>query len=319
MSDLSLPLPPPSAFDDQGIQWAWDATSLGRADTCQRYYQYLKDGWHRPAESVHLWFGGLYASALEHYHKFIASGAERETAIREVVREALIESWTHDRNESGERVPSTGGPTTFNHNLKSRETLIRTIVWYFDEFEADPYTTYIRANGSAAVEASFQLPVDDGVTLCGHIDRLAQDRESNIFVHDQKTTGTTISPYFFKGFKPGIQFAMYTFAGKAIYEIPVKGVIVDAVQIAVGFSRFARSPILYTEGELNEWYDEMFALIERTQHNTRENYFPRTFASCGQYGGCPFREVCSRPPEVRDNFLRADFVQGPRWDPMKVR
>lgn len=308
-----------TSYDAEGHQFAWDATSLDRADKCQRYLQYKRAGWTHPLGSVHLWFGGLYATALETYHKLMASGTPREDAIREVVKATLISTWHHDRDEQGKRIPGTGSPITYNHETKGRDTLIRTIIWYFEEFKEEPYQTYIRANGVPAVEASFQLPVDNGIVLCGHIDRIAVDHEGNPFVHDQKTSGHTLTPYFWKSYKPGIQFAMYTFAGKAIYNIPVKGVIVDAVQIAVGFSRFARSPIMYTDGELNEWYDDMMLLIEETHRNEQRGYFPMRRSSCGLYGGCEFREVCSRPESVRDNFLRADFVQGPRWDPIKPR
>lgn len=320
MSD-TLPVlsPAPSAFDADGVQYGWDSTSASNADKCQRYYQLKREGWRRADESVHLWFGGIYAGALERFHKLCASGTGREEAIRLVVHWALVESWNHERDASGARIPGTGSAATFNHNLKSRDTLIRTIIWYFEDFAEDPFSTFLRQNGTAAVEASFQLPVDNGITLCGHIDRLAVDRESNIFVHDQKTSGMALSPYFFRQFKPGIQFGMYTFAGKAIYNVPVKGVIVDAVQVAVGFSKFARSPILYTEGELNEWYDELMYLVEETQENSRRDYFPRRPASCNNYGGCEFHTVCERPKEVRDNFLRADFVKGPRWDPFIPR
>lgn len=310
----------PTAFDAAGIQYAWDATSLKWADTCPRLYQYYREGWQTPHRSVHLWFGGIYASSLELFHKLSANGTPREDAIREVIRFALIESWDHDRDDSGTRIEGTGGPTTFDHATKSRETLIRTLVWYFDFFIEDTFSTYITTEGKPAVEFSFKLPVDNGVVFCGHIDRLAVDHESNIFVHDQKTTATTLSPYYFKQFKPDLQLGfMYPFAGRAIYNIPIKGVIVDAAQIAVGFSKFARAPVLTTESELNESYNEVMELIERTRGYARENHFPRRPASCNNYGGCAFREVCSRPSSVRENFLKADFVKREPWNPMRER
>lgn len=312
MSDIS-------SFDANGVQWAWDSTSLKWADACPRLYQYYIAGWQHPNRSVHLWFGGIYASSLELFHKLIADGTDREDAIRSVIRHAMIESWDHDRDDEGNRIPGTGQAATFDHATKSRETLIRTLVWYFDFFAEDHFSTYITADGKAAVEQSFQLPVDNNVTLCGHIDRLCLDPESNIFVHDQKTTATTLGPYYFRQFKPDIQFSLYTFAGKVIYNIPVKGVIVDAAQITVGFSKFARSPVLHSESELNEFYDETMELIEDMQKKTREQHFPRRTASCHKFGGCPFLEVCSRPPSVRENFLKADFVQRDRWNPIKPR
>lgn len=307
------------AWDATGVQFAWDATSLKWASTCQRYYQYKLEGWDLAIPGVHLLFGGIYASALELRHKRVALGDTPEQALIAAVRHALVESWNHERDAEGERLPGTGRPHIFDHVSKTRETLIRSIVWYFEEFKDDALSTVIRADGTPAVEASFRINADDGIILSGHIDRLARDQNGEIFVTDQKTTGQTIGPYFWKGYKPDIQFALYTFAGKAIFDMPVNGVIVDAAQIAVGFTRFARSPVLFTDGELNEFFDESMTIIHRTQENTRQGYFPRNTTACGNYGGCVFREVCSRPLSVRESFLAADFVKKPRWNPLKVR
>jgi hypothetical protein len=41
-------------------------------------------------------------------------------------------------------------------------------------------------------------------------------------------------------------------------------------------------------------------------------------SACGNYGGCPFRELCSRSPKVRENFLKSDYVDH-NWDPLKAR
>jgi len=310
----------PASFDDQGLQWAWDSTSLKRADECPRKYYYeVIEGWISPYKNVNLWFGGIYASSLELYHKLVAGGATKEEALRETVREAMVLTWTHDLDEDGERIPGTGQATTFDDANKTRETLIRTIVWYFDFYGEDPLSTYITSEGKAAVEYSFQIPADDGITLCGHIDRVCTDEEGHIYVQDQKTTKITLSPYYFSKFKPDIQFSLYTFAGKFIYNAPVRGVIIDAAQVAVGFSRFSRAPVLHTDDELNESYDEWMGLIATTRQHTLDNHFPRRPASCNNYGGCQFRPVCGRPPMVRENFLKADFVKRERWDPIKRR
>ena len=314
---------PLSSFNADGVQWAWDSTSLKLAETCPRKYQYeLVEGWVSPFLSVHLWFGALYASALENYHKLCADGIAPEKALQIIIRDTLVESWDHDLDDEGARIPGTGSARLFEHNSKSRETLIRTIIWYFSFFEKDHYETYITEKGEAAVEHSFRLPVDNGVVFCGHIDRLCTDPQREIFVHDQKTTGQTLSQYYFKQFNPDIQFSMYTFAGKMVYNVPVKGVVIDAAQIAVGFTRYARVPTYRTDDQLNEWYDEMMLLIEQNKRYAAAKFFPRNTASCNNFGGCQFRDVCSRPHQVREQFLKADFKQKPvdeRWNPIKER
>lgn len=296
-----------SPFNEQGVQFAWDATSISAAQKCLRYYQYtLIDGWQSLGQSEHLRFGAAYATALEHYFKYLAEGAAPDEALERIVLEALIETWDEDH------------PWTSTHNLKNRENLIRTIVWYFAEFADDNMKVVHLANGKPAVELSFALDVGDNIMFTGHIDRVV-DWDGDKYVMDQKTTGTTIGPYYFDQFKPHTQFGMYTLAGKAIFDIPVKGVLIDAVQVAVGFSKFARSPALFSHSELVEWYDTARFWIAQAQTATLNNHFPMNPQSCGNYGGCAFRQVCSRSPEVRPNFLAGGFEKGTPWNPLRSR
>jgi hypothetical protein len=309
----------PDPFDASGIQYGWDSTSIKLAETCLRKYQYkMIDRWQPQRKSVHLLFGGWYATALENFHKAVAEGVPYFDAMCDVVHEALIATWEHEENEEGLPIEGSGAPWLSDHNTKTRENLIRTIVWYLDQFEHDACKTVILSDGSAAVEHSFKLPVDNDIILCGHLDRLV-DYGGKLYVQDQKTTGTTITPRFFDGFNPDTQMSLYSFAGKAIFNLPVKGVMIDGAQIAVGFTRFERGFTFRDDAQLGEWYDTAMHTIELARKATAENYFPMNPASCGNYGGCEFRHICSRSPVVRDQFLKGDFVRGEQWNPLKSR
>jgi hypothetical protein len=328
--DQSLALSP---FKD-GLQFAWDSTSIKLAETCHRKYQYkIIEGWAPKRTSVHLVFGGLFAKALENYYKYRALGDASNDALCKVVREALIASWDHEcksclgtgyfseKEECGSCNGTgkvTGQPIEFDDPVKTRENLIRTIVWYVAEFENESIQVVKTAEGKPAVEYTFALPVDNGLVFCGHIDRLVE-YSGDKYVMDQKTTKTTVGPYYFDSFSPDTQMSMYTFAGKMIYNTPVKGVILDAAQIAVGFTRFARGFTFRSEGDLEEWYNNTLRIIEEVHQSTERNYFPMRSTSCGMYGGCEFRHVCSRSPEVRPQFLKGDFDKRKPWNPLEVR
>jgi hypothetical protein len=285
-----------SPFNEDGAQFAWDSTSLKLAETCLRKYQYkMMDGWQPERKSAHLLFGGEYASALEGYHKAIAEGVDREQAIRDIVHEALINTWEYEYDENDDPIPGSGTPWNSEHNLKTRGNLIRSIVWYFEQFRDDPCTTIITSTGAAAVEHSFKLPVDNGIIFSGHLDRLVEYSHA-IYVQDQKSTGTTISSRYFDSYSPDSQMSLYTFAGKAIFNVPVKGVMIDAVQVAVGFSRYERGFTFRSEDQLEEWYEVAMHTIGRAQQAARDNYFPMNPSSCGNFGGCEFRHICSRSP-----------------------
>jgi hypothetical protein len=308
-------------------QFCWDSTSLSLAATCPRKYYYkLIEGWQPDRRSVHLEFGGHYATALEHYFKHLAAGLSSDDALIEIVKEALIATWEYDLDEEGNPIPDTGAPWESMHNLKTRETLIRTIVWYFDHFRDDPTSVIMLANGVPGVEYTFKLPVDNDLIFSGHIDRLVSYSD-NPYIMDQKTTGTTISARFFSEFDLSLQMSMYTFVGKIIYNLPVKGAIIDGAQIAVGFTRFERGFTFRSEPQLEEWYEEMQGIAAGARKNfvqwqdsaDAERAFPRNLTACGNYGGCEFREICAKPKQFRDQFLRGSFTKKTPWDPMNNR
>lgn len=308
------------SFDADDIQFGWDSTSIKSAETCLRYYFYKHiEGWQPRRKSVHLLFGGWYAAALESYHSYVADGMAPDEAELEVVAELMVETWEYEKDAEGNPIPGTGQPWASDHNTKTRENLIRTFVWYLDQFGADDTCeTVILSDGQAAVEHSFQLDVDNGIILSGHIDRLVTFG-GKVYVQDQKTTGTTITARFFNQFNPDTQMSLYTFAGRALFGNPVSGVMIDGAQIAVGFTRFERGFTYRDEGSLNEWYDDAMFHIETAQRASREKHFPKNTSSCGNYGGCQFRHICSRGPAVREQFLKADFEKQPRWDPLVAR
>lgn len=326
------------SFDSDGLQFAWDATSVSSFEKCPRYYQLSHiQGWQPANKSEHLIFGGVYAAALERFHKLCAEGSDREDALHEVVRQALIETWEHEREpdyddcqdegcphfgtphgHKGARIPGTGEPWNSLHNTKTRGTLIRTIVWYIDHFADDPVKVLTLDNGQAACELSFSLEFSNDILWCGHLDS-AVEYMNGQYVMDQKTTGSTISGYYFEQYNPDVQMGGYSWAGQQILGSPVKGVIIDAAQIAVGSSRFQRGFVHYSRQLLDEWYTMTALTIEDARRATAENNFRMNRSACGNYGGCAFRKVCSRIPEHRERVLRADFVQRPRWDPLERR
>lgn len=329
--ELNLNSKKRKSFSENGVQFAWDATSIGLAQTCLRKYQYrMIEGWRGNQESEHIKFGKHFATALEHYYKHVALGMDWLDALEAVVLEAMLDTWDRgdeDYESSGDFVggfePLTpkvgaGKPWLSTDSVKTRENLIRTIVWYVDEFNEEKLKVMTRVDGTPAVELSFQLPVDDGIVFTGHLDRVVEV-EDDRYVMDQKTTKQTISPYWFRQFKPHTQFGMYTYAGKAILQTPMKGVLIDGAQINVGFSRFERAPVLFTESELDEWYQTAHFWIAQAQAATLDGFFPMNPASCGNYGGCEFRDVCSRPAGLRSNFLKASFHQNDPWDPLEAR
>jgi len=321
------------------IQFAWDSTSLGWLKTCPRLYQYsMIEGWRSRGQHVHLDFGQYYHHALELYDRHKALGVDHNEALYEAVKYCLEVTWTYVELEdpaTGEWSKNSLGPLDWSHNLKTRETLVRSVIWYLEEFGVnDAAQTVILQNGKPAVELSFRLEMDWGpkypsaspdvrnqhmqpYILSGHLDRVVSFQDG-IYVMDRKTSSTTIGGYYFDGFNPDNQMSLYTFASKVIYSTPVKGVIIDAAQIAVGFTRFSRGFTFRTEAQTEEWLTNTKEWLELSEDYAMKGFWPMNDKSCHQYGGCTFRKVCSKSPEVRQKFLETDFEKRP-WNPLESR
>jgi hypothetical protein len=298
------------------LQHSWDSTSLGELKTCPRKYEYTIIRGLRPrGESVHLRFGIVFHSALETYDKVLALGADEEAALDEALAHALEKTW--DRTEE------YTGPWISDHSAKNRENLIRSVLWYLFHYSPDPANTIILSNGKPAVELSFKMESGykslDGIDfiLSGHLDRMVTYADDT-FVMDRKTTGSGLTPYYFSQFNPDNQMSLYSLAGRIIFETAVSGVIIDAAKVMVGFTEFGRGITTRTKGQLDEFLENTYYWFDLAQRFAEQNFWPMNEKSCGNYGGCAFRGVCSKDPEVREMFIRSDF-EVHFWNPLESR
>lgn len=320
------------------IRYLWSASSLEAFKRCPRYYYYTYiEGWDRPSEKVDLQFGHLYHSALERYdHLRLGDTAfDHELALHIVVLELLLT--TRDFKP--------------DHKYKNRPNLVRSVIWYLDKFKDDPAKTVILNNGQPAVELPFRFELDWGpeagktyikenvvehgqgaitydlkeqaqpYILHGFLDRIV-DFQGFQFVMDRKTTKSTPGDYYFDQYSPHTQMTLYTIAGQIVFEMPIKGVIIDAVQVAIDFTRPVRGMTYRTADFLEEWLKDLRFWFAQAEACAVEDTWPQNDTACGMYGGCKFREVCSKSPGVREVYLKSNFVQTSeeeRWNQRQNR
>lgn len=301
------------------IQYAWDSTSLGYLKTCPRLYQYIMiDGWAPRGESVHLRFGLEYHSALEHYDHLRVEGQDHDTAITNCIRRVVerVADWAPD-------------PATRAGRYKNKDTLLSLIIDYLDHFSNDPASTYIKSDGTPAVELSFRFPLDFGpeagqdfYMLSGHLDRVVEFN-SQLLVMDRKTTTTTLGSYYFAQYEPHNQMTLYTLAGRLLLNAPIRGVIIDAAQIMLEKpNAFARGFTYRTDDQLEEWLADLRTLLSINEVYAANDYWPMNDTSCDKFGGCRFRSICTKSPSIREKFLTTDFDKlevDDRWNPLKSR
>jgi len=297
------------------LQLAWDSTSLGALKRCPRYYQYnIVEGYTGRAESIHLRFGIEYNDSMVAYNKSRAQGNDHEQGVRDAVRYALTHTWDYKLNR----------PWTSDLPMKTRETLVRSIVWYLEKFENDPLETIILQNGQPATEVSFRINLDihseltgEGYLICGYLDRMV-NFNGGVWITDKKTTRYALDEKYFAGYSPNTQVSQYDFAGQIMSPEPVKGVLIDAVQLGVTFSRFQRAQIGRTDAQREEWLHDSMHFIRQNEEYVKNDYWPQNDQGCNLYGGCPYREVCAATPEIRPKLLEGLYVKR-IWDPLVVR
>lgn len=329
------------------LQYAWDSTSIGYLKTCPRLYQYtIIEGYQPKGESVHLRFGSEFHSALWNYDKMIADDIPHEEALREAVHTLMITTvdWRPVPDKDNPRDP---------RKHKNRESLIRTVIYYLDDRRNDALKTYRLADGSAAVELSFRFElafgpehdkdavqrarmtltdeeiVEAGIEpqpylLCGHLDRVATDPAGDLFIEDHKTTTTTPGQYYFAGYEPNNQMSLYTTAGQVVLETPVRGVAINAVQLLLEppYNRFIRGFTFRNAEQLEEWQTDLSRWLQMAEWYAENDYWPQNDTACDKFGGCRFRNVCSKAPSVRHIYLNSDFTkleEDERWNPLRSR
>lgn len=302
----------PSPFiTGTAIRFAHDSTSTSALKTCPRYYFYtMVEGWQPKSSSTHLVFGQIYHKSIEDYKRYLIQGVSTDEALRRVVRKALVDSVGME--------PLKG---------KTRESLIRTIVWYVDRWKHDLCKTVLLPSGAPALELSFRWTSDidipaDGFAIrpvfCGHLDEVVSYEGMNL-VADRKTTGSTLGNYYFEQFSPDNQMSFYPFMANRVYGLPARGVLIDAAQVAVTFSEYSRAVAHRTPAQLDEWWTDLQWWLRQSVIYAQQSFWPMNDKACRSNGRpCAFLSICKKSPEVRQTFLEAYYVKR-HWNPLAER
>lgn len=307
------------------FQTAWDSTSLACFKACARRYYYMHVlGYQSRGSSPHLYFGIAFHEGREKYRHALAQGSTHDEAVLVMVKYTLDKTGTRDA--SG-RWTSWLNDDIKSANIKNRYTLVRSLVWWADWQKDLPLTTLILANGKPAVELSFRFHAfdldDEPILLCGHMDEVADDDSGQRYVADAKTSQNALKDSYFQQFSPNTQISLYSVAAKVVLDEEgvrgeprrIAGVLIDAAQIGVNFTRFARRPIPRPAAVLEEFLDETKGWIALAHDYARRDYWPKNESSCFL---CSFKRVCSQAPSFRETWLKTDYVSW-AWNPLEAR
>ena len=292
------------------LQNIWDSTSLGTLKECPRkYYLQVVRGYTTKQAALALDFGIALHEALE---KFYRRKATSEIPFEENVHITIKELMQH---------PLRKNIDSFEDKKRNSFTLVNTVLEYLDFYKNEPCETMIFSDGTVGVELHFQFETGlknaygEAISIAGHIDRLVK-QDLGIFITDHKTTTSPLTQYYFDQYNPDNQMTLYTIAGDICFATPIKGVLVDAINITKG--EFSRQLTLRSKEICEEWLGESEYWFKLAEFFATRGVFPANDKSCNKYSGCPFKSYCTAPRGLREQILQEDFVKRV-WDPSKPR
>lgn len=301
---LSLPrVPKQSFYGDQfspatGAQTRVNASTFQVFKACPRKYLYgvlLARG--KGSDDPDLRFGSLIHAAKAIFETNKARGAEHDMALQGAFRFLLTETWDHVRAKPG----FTEDP------LKNRATLLRTFVWYVDQYREDACETAMLPSGKPAVEVAFEFDsgvsgvADEQVTFVGTIDRIVTFNGAT-FVSDTKTSSN--AKYLTaRNYTPDGQFSLYVAAASVCFGIEADGILLDGIEVGPNATSFRREIVPRPREVIEEWLDDARVHLRRLSEAFARNEWPQNDAACGMYGGCRFRGVCGASPAEREDIL----------------
>lgn len=291
------------------LQIIWDATSLGTFKECPRkYYLQVVRGYTTKKSALQLDFGILLHEGLENFYKRKAKGVEYEENVHLTVGELM-------------RHPLRANIDSYGDKDRNSFSLVNTVLTYLDHYKDEPCETVIFSDGTIGVELHFQFETGletssgEAISIAGHIDRLVK-QDLGVFITDHKTTGQALTQYYFDQYNPDTQMTTYTIAGDVCFATPIKGVMVDAINIKK--TEFSRQLTLRTKEVCEEWLAELEYWFKIAEFFAVRGVFPANDKSCNKYSGCPFKSYCTAPRGLREQILQEDFVKRV-WDPSKPR
>lgn len=277
-----------NANGERGLQLVLDNSSIDSYRRCPKKYELsVLHGWQPRGRAQATSFGAAFHKGMEIYDIAMCEYKSHQQAMQEAIIGAC-------RYFAGVEPDS----------YRNIENLIRSIVWYFEEYGENPLQPISLPDGDWAIEQRFEVPLVGAYNLSLRVDKIVY-YNGKFYVHDYKTTETTIGPGFFNKYSTDSQVSAYCWAMEKV-GIPVAGFIIDAVQVAVGFNRYVRHIETRDKWQLDEWYDDTTNWVGLMEHSWRNDHYIRNHSSCFN---CDFKGICGRAPNMRDSFLSADFVQ----------
>lgn len=292
---------------------AFDNSILSTFQRCPRkaFYTYYLDRAAK-GKSYSIQFGVAYHRFREILEKaYLRWVADSDTEISEVEDELFAVAWSAAlQAEDGFEDP----PVENRKSYLNTERLRTSCEDAFENWKRE------KSGGDIEVlfpERAFELELPNGELYIGKMDQVILWND-DVWVRDFKTTSRMGRTYA-DNFDPNNQFTGYVWAAQQLSGRKVQGVMVETLynnksNVAV-FKQFLTTR---TPGEIEEWVEETMYEIETARRYEEDGIFPKRTTACSDYGGCFFRDACSKSNwRSRERWLESHTIES-HWDPREA-
>ncbi len=297
------------------LRLAWDATMLTAymRDPLTYFWKHVQ-GYGTPRTNNTLSFGTIWHEATGAFDAATYAGADRVEALRAGIARAKEKA-----DEMG--LPYTGKKG--DEAKRNLRTLLRALIWWEQDTLHRKWRALPNGDGSPAIEVRFVLPLGvraytgEEFVLCGSFDSAIEDEDGNAWVLERKTTTKTLGPFFWQTYDPCMQTYLYDYVAPQLYpERRLRGVIVEAMQTGVEFSRSETHNIVRTDEQRAHWHEVMLYWMRRAEQDARDDAWKRALnCEATQYGSI-YKDIQKRDPRVWQALLNTDLEKRELWNPL---
>lgn len=272
-------------------QFYINSSSVEIIQTCRRKAYYaLHRNLRGEEESEALLFGTAIHRAMEAFYSAEIVNGERKLTLEEF-QDAFVDV----ASQTLAHLPDSDKRSIANGK--------KILEKYWDVYANDPWVV-VRDEKGPFVERKFELKCHlNDVIIHGQIDCLLQNVETGEIVVCDHKTSSSLGSDFLNRIKPNIQFSIYAWAAQVL-GYKVNRVMVNGIQVAKTKVDLLRVFTERNSHDLLEMFDTIEDSIALYTHAELSKNWPINSASCGNWGGCQYRDICSLNAPFRETAIQ---------------
>ena len=298
--------------ENPNLRLIWDSTSLNAfmKDPLSYYWKYVL-GYREVKRSIALEWGTAWDKAAADYHYNRVRIENRDEALCKTLDAAINRSWIVGLDEMA-------ADSKNDARKRNMTTLIRSLVWY-DQWIGDYklYRPLVNQPTTHIHELEMRSPYGEEIVLVTNYDQIVRDNMSGQkLAVERKSTTQTISPYFWYTYDPSVQLNTYDYVLNK--EFGTAGVWIEAVQTAVGFSRFDHHEVMRTKRQRENWIDTVRFWIKLANEIAVNGAWTYAGNVATQRYDNTTREMHRKSPSSWHGILETEFEEGTPWNPLDI-